>query len=63
MLNELRRMFEKPAAVEIYDLIDALHSCKQEDGKPVSAHVLEMKSYKDQLEDLANPVHNILLLT
>nr|GFD43334.1 hypothetical protein [Tanacetum cinerariifolium] len=30
-------------AVEIYDLMDALHSCKQAPGKSVSAHVLEMK--------------------
>ncbi|GKA02463.1 hypothetical protein Tco_0675128, partial [Tanacetum coccineum] len=29
MLNELRKMFEKPTAVEIYDLVDTLHSCKQ----------------------------------
>nr|GEX98110.1 retrotransposon protein, putative, Ty1-copia subclass [Tanacetum cinerariifolium] len=31
-------------AVEIYDLVDALHSCKQASGKFVSAHVLEMKA-------------------
>ncbi|GJS10146.1 hypothetical protein Tco_0366942 [Tanacetum coccineum] len=43
MLDELRRMFEKPKAVEIYDLVDTLHSCKQAPGKSVSAHVLEMK--------------------
>nr|GEW86962.1 hypothetical protein [Tanacetum cinerariifolium] len=30
-------------AVEIYDLVDALHSCKQASTKSVSAHVLEMK--------------------
>nr|GFA85689.1 hypothetical protein [Tanacetum cinerariifolium] len=29
MLAELRKMFEKPPAVEIYDLVDALHSCRQ----------------------------------
>ncbi|GJT33166.1 retrotransposon protein, putative, ty1-copia subclass [Tanacetum coccineum] len=29
MLAELRKMFEKPPAVEIYDLVDSLHSCKQ----------------------------------
>ena len=40
MLTELRKMFEKPQAVEIYDLVDALHSCKQAPGKSVSAHVL-----------------------
>nr|GFA84781.1 zinc finger, CCHC-type [Tanacetum cinerariifolium] len=29
MLVELKKIFEKPQAVEIYDLVDALHSCKQ----------------------------------
>nr|GFA32357.1 retrotransposon protein, putative, Ty1-copia subclass [Tanacetum cinerariifolium] len=33
-------------AVEIYDLVDALHSCKQALGKSVSAHVLEMKDIR-----------------
>nr|GEX44415.1 retrotransposon protein, putative, Ty1-copia subclass [Tanacetum cinerariifolium] len=33
MLTELKKMFEKPQAVEIYDLVDALHSCKQAPGK------------------------------
>ncbi|GJT34973.1 zinc finger, CCHC-type containing protein [Tanacetum coccineum] len=28
MLDELRIIFEKPKAVEIYDLVDTLHSCK-----------------------------------
>nr|GEX74029.1 hypothetical protein [Tanacetum cinerariifolium] len=43
MLAELNKMFEKTQAVEIYDLVDALHSYKQALGKSVSAHVLEMK--------------------
>nr|GFB47413.1 hypothetical protein [Tanacetum cinerariifolium] len=43
MLAELKKIFEKPQAVEIYDLVDALHSCKQAPGKSVSAHVLEIK--------------------
>nr|GEX47442.1 hypothetical protein [Tanacetum cinerariifolium] len=29
MLAELKKIFEKPQAVEIYNLVDALHSCKQ----------------------------------
>ncbi|GJY80741.1 retrotransposon protein, putative, ty1-copia subclass [Tanacetum coccineum] len=36
MLAELRKMFEKPPAVEIYDLVDALHSCKQAPGSSLS---------------------------
>ncbi|GJR61925.1 retrotransposon protein, putative, ty1-copia subclass [Tanacetum coccineum] len=58
MLDELRRMFEKPKAVEIYDLVDTLHSCKQAPGKSVSAHVLEMKGYMDQLQALGKPYDN-----
>nr|GFB44830.1 hypothetical protein [Tanacetum cinerariifolium] len=52
MLDELKKMFEKPQAVEIYDLVDALHGCKQAPEKSVSAHVLEMKGYMDQLHAL-----------
>ncbi|GJX97171.1 retrotransposon protein, putative, ty1-copia subclass [Tanacetum coccineum] len=58
MLDELRRMFEKPKAVEIYDLVDTLHSCKQAPGKSISAHVLEMKGYMDQLQALGKPYDN-----
>nr|GFB46693.1 hypothetical protein [Tanacetum cinerariifolium] len=45
-------------AVEIYDLVDALHSCKQAPGKSVSAHVLEMKGYMDQLHALGKSYDN-----
>nr|GEY41228.1 hypothetical protein [Tanacetum cinerariifolium] len=58
MLAELRKMFEKPPAVEIYDLVDTLHSCRQAPGKPVSEHVLEMKGLMDQLHTLGKPYDN-----
>nr|GFB27802.1 zinc finger, CCHC-type [Tanacetum cinerariifolium] len=58
MLAELKKMFDKPQAVEIYDLVDALHSCKQAPGKSVSAYVLEMKSYMDQLHVLGKSYDN-----
>ncbi|GKA96043.1 hypothetical protein Tco_0818138 [Tanacetum coccineum] len=45
-------------AVEIYDLMDSLHSCKQAPGKSISAHVLEMKGYMDQLQALGKPYDN-----
>ncbi|GJQ98268.1 retrotransposon protein, putative, ty1-copia subclass [Tanacetum coccineum] len=51
-------MFEKPPAIEIYDLVDALHSCRQTLGKPVSEHVLEMKGLMDQLHTLGKPYDN-----
>ncbi|GJR48932.1 retrotransposon protein, putative, ty1-copia subclass [Tanacetum coccineum] len=58
MRDELRRMFVKPKAVEIYDMVDTLHSCKQALEKSVSAHVLEMKGYMDQLQALGKPYDN-----
>nr|GFD01698.1 zinc finger, CCHC-type [Tanacetum cinerariifolium] len=51
-------MFEKPSAVEIYDLVDALHSCIHAPGKPVSEHVLEMKGLMDQLLTLGKLYDN-----
>ncbi|GKF10876.1 hypothetical protein Tco_0048802, partial [Tanacetum coccineum] len=50
--KELKSMFEKQARVERFDLIQTFHACKQEEGKPVSAYVLQMKRYVDQLERL-----------
>nr|GFA80060.1 retrotransposon protein, putative, Ty1-copia subclass [Tanacetum cinerariifolium] len=58
MLAELKEMFKKPQAVEIYDLVDALHSWKQAPGKSVSAHVLEMKGYMDQLYAIGKSYDN-----
>ncbi|GKB07219.1 retrotransposon protein, putative, ty1-copia subclass, partial [Tanacetum coccineum] len=50
--NELKAMFEKQAGVERFDLIQTFHACKQEEGKPVAAYVIQMKGYVDQLERL-----------
>ncbi|GJV97081.1 retrotransposon protein, putative, ty1-copia subclass [Tanacetum coccineum] len=47
MLNELRKIFEKPPAVEIYDWVDTLHSGKQAPGKSVNAHVSLNKDFGD----------------
>nr|GFA71604.1 zinc finger, CCHC-type [Tanacetum cinerariifolium] len=44
--------------VEIYDLVDALHNCKQAPGKFVSALVLERKGYMDQLHALGKSYDN-----
>ncbi|GJW45638.1 hypothetical protein Tco_0077284 [Tanacetum coccineum] len=50
MLQDLKSMFEKQARVERFDLIQTFHACKQEEGKPIAAYVLQMKEYIDQLE-------------
>ncbi|GJU12417.1 retrotransposon protein, putative, ty1-copia subclass [Tanacetum coccineum] len=52
MLQELKSMFEKQAGVERFDLIQTFHACKQEDSKRVSAYLLKMKDYVEQLECL-----------
>ncbi|GJU92897.1 retrotransposon protein, putative, ty1-copia subclass [Tanacetum coccineum] len=52
MIKELKAMFEKQAGVERFDLIQTFHACKQEQGKPVAAYVIQMKGYVDQLERL-----------
>nr|XP_043616398.1 uncharacterized protein LOC122588356 [Erigeron canadensis] len=43
------------AGVELYDLIDVLHDLRHEQGTPVSAHILKMKGYFEQLERLKFP--------
>ncbi|GJS96187.1 hypothetical protein Tco_0803155 [Tanacetum coccineum] len=52
MLQELKFMFEKQAGVEMFDLIQTFHACKQEEGKPVGPYVIKMKNYVAQLEHL-----------
>nr|GEU47207.1 hypothetical protein [Tanacetum cinerariifolium] len=52
MLQELKSMFEKQAIVERFDLIQTFYACKQEEGKPTTAYVLQMNGYVDQLERL-----------
>ncbi|GKE05650.1 retrotransposon protein, putative, ty1-copia subclass [Tanacetum coccineum] len=52
MIKELKAVFEKQAGVERFELIQTFHACKQEEGKPVAAYVIQMKGYVDQLEHL-----------
>ncbi|GKF96847.1 hypothetical protein Tco_0292668, partial [Tanacetum coccineum] len=54
MLQELKSMFEKQAAVERFDLIQTFYACKQDEGKPVGPYVIKMKNYVAQLECLVN---------
>ncbi|GJW47657.1 reverse transcriptase domain-containing protein [Tanacetum coccineum] len=52
MIKELKAMFEKQVGVERFDQTQTFHTCKQEEGKPVAAYVIQMKGYVDQLERL-----------
>ncbi|GJW73600.1 hypothetical protein Tco_0132970 [Tanacetum coccineum] len=53
--QELKSMFEKQDGVERFDLIQAFHAYKQEEGKSVSSYLLKMKGYVEQLECHALP--------
>ncbi|GKC36760.1 zinc finger, CCHC-type containing protein [Tanacetum coccineum] len=52
MITELQKMYRKPSGVELQELVNMFHSCKQAEGQSVSDHVLLMKSYLDQLATL-----------
>ncbi|GJZ46409.1 hypothetical protein Tco_0594005 [Tanacetum coccineum] len=43
---------EKQTGVERFELIQTFHACKQDEGKPAGAYVLNMKDYVEQLERL-----------
>nr|GEX25025.1 hypothetical protein [Tanacetum cinerariifolium] len=52
MVIELQKMYGKPPGVELQELMNMFHLCKQAEGQSVSDHVLLMKSYLDQLATL-----------
>ncbi|GJT70537.1 retrotransposon protein, putative, ty1-copia subclass [Tanacetum coccineum] len=62
MIKDLKSMFEKQARVERFDLIQTFYACKQEEGKPVAAYVLQMKGYVDQLERLGYMLQQYLII-
>ena len=43
MIEDLKKVYEKPPAVELYESLDKLHNCKHGDGKPVEDYVNEMR--------------------
>ncbi|GJT83982.1 methyl-CpG-binding domain-containing protein 2-like protein isoform X1 [Tanacetum coccineum] len=47
MIIKLQNMYGKPPGVELQELVNMFHSCKQAKGQSVSDHVLLMKSYLD----------------
>ncbi|GKD65219.1 hypothetical protein Tco_1307327, partial [Tanacetum coccineum] len=49
MIKKLKAMFEKQAGVERFDLIQTFHACKQEEGKPVAAYVIQLIGYLAEL--------------
>ena len=53
MIEELKQVYEKPPAVELYESLDRLHNCKHGDGKPVEDYVNEMREFFDQLHRIS----------
>ncbi|GJZ11100.1 zinc finger, CCHC-type containing protein [Tanacetum coccineum] len=56
MLQELKTLFAQQAEKELLQTTRDFHSCKQEEGQPVSSYVLKMKGYIDNLKRLGHPV-------
>ena len=52
MMRHLKEMFQEQACQERFLTMKALNECKMAHGTSVSAHVLKMKGYLDQLERL-----------
>ncbi|GKC24546.1 hypothetical protein Tco_1026696 [Tanacetum coccineum] len=45
-------MLSEQAKQELFEIVKAFHTCKQEDGQSVSSYLLKMKIYLDTLERL-----------
>nr|GEU99981.1 zinc finger, CCHC-type [Tanacetum cinerariifolium] len=56
MLQELKAMYSKQAKHELLQTVRKFNTSKQEEGQPVSSHVLKMKGYINNLERLDQPV-------
>ncbi|KAF5766701.1 putative RNA-directed DNA polymerase [Helianthus annuus] len=53
-------MFQQQARHERFEVMRSLITCRMQEGTSVSAHVLKMKSFVDQLERLNAPLSNEL---
>ncbi|KAK1440871.1 hypothetical protein QVD17_06703 [Tagetes erecta] len=58
MIEQLKGKFQKQARQERHDTMKQLISCKMQEGSSVSAHVLKMKGYIDQMTKLGNPMQD-----
>ncbi|GKA72461.1 zinc finger, CCHC-type containing protein [Tanacetum coccineum] len=53
----------KKEVVELLQTVREFYTCKQEEGQSVSSHVLKMKGYIDNLEQLGKPVDQNLAVS
>ena len=56
MMNKLKDMFQQQVREEHYECVKNLVGCRMQEGRSVSAHVLKMKAYVDQMERLGFPM-------
>nr|GEZ79546.1 hypothetical protein [Tanacetum cinerariifolium]GEZ80385.1 hypothetical protein [Tanacetum cinerariifolium] len=54
--EELKAMYSKQAEEELMQTVREFHTSKQEEGQPISTHVLKIKGYIDNLERVGQPV-------
>jgi hypothetical protein len=52
MIQGLRRMFEKQARAERYNISKAFFACKLAEGRSLSPHVIKMTTYLETLDKL-----------
>ena len=62
MMRHLKEMFQKQAHQERLLTMKALNECKMAHGTSVSAHILKMKGYLNQLERLGAPLSKELAI-
>ena len=60
MSEQLKAMFQQQARHERFEVMRSLITCRMQEGTSISAHVLKMKSFVDQLERLNAPLSNEL---
>ena len=60
MMVHLKGMFQEQARQERFTTTKALNACKMTPGTSVSAHVLKMKGFIDQLDKLGAPISHEL---
>ncbi|MFV0960673.1 hypothetical protein QML37_29940, partial [Klebsiella pneumoniae] len=62
IMDQLKKMFQEQSKVERYNVTKAFLACKMAEGSSVSAHMLKMMSYAEQLERFGLPLDKSLAI-
>ncbi|WP_443093598.1 hypothetical protein, partial [Klebsiella pneumoniae] len=62
IMCQLKKMFQEQTRVERYNVTKAFLACKMAEGSSVSAHMLKMMSYAEQLERFGLPLEKSLAI-